>query len=306
MEIELIADQAAERLDRWLGTQLSNISRSRVQKLIEQGNMSLNGEICRNKKIKIHCGDRIALKIPPAQPLNLTPEAIPLDILYEDEYLLIVNKPANLVVHPSPGHTSGTLVHALLAHCTDLAGIGGIERPGIVHRLDKDTTGAIMMAKTDFAHQQLQAQLKAKTAYREYWGVVYGCPKDESGKIDEPIGRNPLQRQKMAVVVPEKGGKEAVTHWRILERLGNYTLMEFRLETGRTHQIRVHVSHIGHPIVGDPLYGAGKSVKVNLTGQALHARRLRLIHPVSQEILDVTAPLPDEFAKLLSVLRQRT
>lgn len=197
------------------------------------------------------------------------------------------------------------MVNAILAHCPNLPGIGGVQRPGIVHRLDKDTTGAIAIAKTEFAHQHLQAQLKAKTAQREYLGVVYGVPKTENGTIDLPIGRHPVDRKKMAVVSPEKGGRPATTHWRILERLGNYTLMHFQLETGRTHQIRVHSAHIGHPIVGDPVYSSGRSVGVNLPGQALHAWRLRLQHPVSEEWIEVTAPIPQTFKTLLEVLKRR-
>ncbi|PLZ81441.1 RluA family pseudouridine synthase, partial [Fischerella thermalis] len=272
-EISLQVEEQGERLDRYLTERLTDLSRSRIQQLIEQGQVQLNGKICTSKKTSVKQGDRICLEIPPAEPLELTAQDIPLDILYEDDQLLILNKPAGLVVHPAPGHPDGTLVNAILAHCPNLPGIGGVQRPGIVHRLDKDTTGAIAIAKTEFAHQHLQAQLKAKTAQREYLGVVYGVPKTENGTIDLPIGRHPVDRKKMAVVSPEKGGRPATTHWRILERLGNYTLMHFQLETGRTHQIRVHSAHIGHPIVGDPVYSSGRSVGVNLPGQALHAWR---------------------------------
>ena len=210
-----------------------------------------------------------------------------------------------MVVHPAPGNETGTLVQALLYHCQNLAGIGGVQRPGIVHRLDKDTTGAIVVAKTDFAHQHLQAQIKAKTARREYWGVVYGSPTNAEATINLPIGRHRVDRKKMAVVSVDQGGREAVTHWRVLERLGNYTLMEFLLATGRTHQIRVHCSHNGHPLVGDRIYSSGRSVGVNLSGQALHARKLSLQHPVSGKLIEAIAPLPVEFTKLLTVLRQR-
>jgi 23S rRNA pseudouridine1911/1915/1917 synthase len=232
------------------------------------------------------------------------PEAIPLDILYEDDQLAIVNKPAGMVVHPSAGHSTGTLVHALLAHCP-LSSIGGVHRPGIVHRLDKDTSGAIAIAKTDLAHQHLQQQLQAKTARREYLGVVYGTPKVDSGTIDLPIGRHPVDRQKNAILSLDRGGKTAVTHWQIEERLRSFSLIRFRLETGRTHQIRVHANQIGHPIVGDPVYGTGRSIGVKLPGQALHARRLQLIHPLTGESIDVTAPMPDYFLTLLQVLRNR-
>ena len=294
-----------ERLDLWVASQLPDMSRSRIQKIIESGGVLVNGETCTTKKAKLKQGDRLTITIPNPEPLTLTPEDIPLDILYEDEHLLIINKPAGLVVHPSAGHDEGTLVHALLSHCTDLAGIGGVERPGIVHRLDKDTTGAIVVAKTDHAHQNLQAQIKAKTARREYLGIVYGAPRDAAGTIDLPLGRHPVDRKKQAVVPVEKGGRSAVTHWQIEERLGNYTLMRFELETGRTHQIRVHSAQIGHPIVGDVVYGRGRSVGVNLPGQALHAWRLTLAHPVTGDPLQAVAPIPETFATLLEVLRRR-
>ena len=292
-------------MDRWLSDKLPHLSRSRVQKLIESGNVTLNSQVCTSKKTKLVSGDRLNVSIPPPEKLDLTPEAIPLDILYEDEDLIIINKPAGMVVHPSPGHPTGTLVHALLAHCDRLAGIGGVERPGIVHRIDKDTTGAIVVAKSDRAHQNLQSQIKAKTARREYWGVIYGSYSGDKGTINLPVGRHPVDRKKKAVVSIAKGGREAITHWKILERLGNYTLMQFLLETGRTHQIRVHCSHTGHPLVGDILYSSNRSLKVNLSGQALHARKLSLQHPVSGELIEAIAPLPTEFTKLLEVLRKR-
>ncbi|MBD2777177.1 RluA family pseudouridine synthase [Iningainema tapete] len=304
-EINLKIENNTNRLDRYLSENLPELSRSRIQQLIEQGNLQLNGKVCTSKKISVKAGDRIALQIPEAEPLKLQPENIPLDILYEDDSLLILNKPAGLVVHPAPGHHDGTLVNAILAHCPNLPGIGGVQRPGIVHRLDKDTTGAIAIAKTELAHQHLQAQLKAKTARREYLGIVYGAPKTESGTINLPIGRHPVDRKKMAIVPVEKGGRDAVTHWQVKERLGNYTLMHFQLETGRTHQIRVHSTQINHPIVGDPIYGSGRSVGVNLPGQALHAHVLKLLHPVSKQWIEVTSPPPQTFTTLLEVLRKR-
>ncbi|NER92613.1 MAG: RluA family pseudouridine synthase [Symploca sp. SIO1B1] len=294
-----------ERLDRYVVQQMPNLSRSRIQQLIEQGNVQLNDTVCTSKKAMVQPGDRVSVIIPEAKPLDLQPEAIPLDILYEDDALIIVNKPAGLVVHPAPGHERGTLVNALLAHCSDLAGIGGVQRPGIVHRLDKDTTGAIAIAKTDQAHQHLQAQLAAKTARRQYLGIVYGAPPTTSGKINQPIGRHPLERKKMAVVPVEKGGRTAVTHWQVKERLGNYTLMHFQLETGRTHQIRVHSAYIRHPLIGDPVYSSGRSLGVNLPGQALHAWRLSLQHPLSDEWLEFLAPPPPVFTTLLDVLKRR-
>ncbi len=315
LSLSAIADQtleftvtvpAPERLDRWLTANVDELSRNRVQKLIDWEHVQINGQLCTNKKEAVQVGDRIRLTIPEPRPLELTAEAIPLDILYEDEHLIILNKPAGLVVHPAPGNLSGTLVNAVLAHCGDqLLGIGGVQRPGIVHRLDKNTTGAIVVAKTDLAHSHLQAQMKAKTARREYLGLVYGAPKTTSGTIDAPLGRHSTDRKKHAVVPLEKG-RTAVTHWRVEERLGNFSLLRFRLETGRTHQIRVHSTHMGHPIVGDPTYGTGRDVGVNLPGQALHAERLELRHPVTGETVVAIAPLPDHFLKLLTVLRSRS
>jgi 23S rRNA pseudouridine1911/1915/1917 synthase len=305
MEINLQVKDRGDRLDIWLSQQLAQLSRSRIQKLIEEGNVRLNDRICTAKKTKVQTGDRLSLAIPPAAPLDLQPEVISLSILYEDDQLIIIDKPAGVVVHPSPGHESGTLVNALLYHCDNLAGIGGVQRPGIVHRLDKDTTGAIVVAKTDFAHQHLQSQIKAKTARREYLGIVYGSPSSDGGTIDMPIGRHRVDRQKMAVVPLEKGGRNAVTHWQVVERLGNYSLLHFRLETGRTHQIRVHASSIGHPIVGDPLYSSGRSIGVNLSGQALHAWKLSLQHPMSNQSIQAIAPPPTQFNKLLEILRLR-
>jgi len=304
-QIDLYVQEIDDRLDRYLADQLADISRSRLQKLIEQGQVQINGQVCTSKKAAVQVGDHIHITIPDAQPLDLQAEAIPLEILYEDDHLLIINKPAGLVVHPAPGHEGGTLVNALLAHCDHLAGIGGVQRPGIVHRLDKDTSGAIVVAKTDQAHQHLQAQLKAKTARREYLAVVYGAPAMASGTIDLPIGRHPVDRKKMAIVPEAKGGRRAVTHWQVKERLGNYTLIHFTLETGRTHQIRVHSAQMGHPIVGDPVYGSGRSIGVNLTGQALHAWRLNLQHPVLATPIEAIAPLPTAFLTLLEILRRR-
>ena len=301
--ITLQVNTNSDRLDRWLATQLTDISRSRIQKLIIEGKVLVNGKTCKSKKIALVNCDRVEVTIPHPHKLDLQPENIHLDILYEDEHLIIINKAAGLVVHPAPGHPHGTLVNALLHHCQDLAGIGGVERPGIVHRLDKDTTGAIVVAKSDLAHQHLQGQIKAKTARREYWGVVCGSPPLDSGTIFLPVGRHKSDRKKMAVLPLEQGGREAITHWTILERLGNYTLVEFLLETGRTHQIRVHCTHKGFPLVGDNLYGSGGSVRVNLSGQALHARKLTIKHPVTGDIIKAIAPLPDEFNKLLRVLR---
>ncbi|MGF1602803.1 MAG: RluA family pseudouridine synthase [Thermosynechococcaceae cyanobacterium] len=300
-----------QRLDRWLAGQVTEISRSHLQKLIEQGHVQVNQQICSSKKHILQVGDQVQVTIPEPEALNLQPEDIPIDVLYEDDHFLVVNKPAGLVVHPAPGNYTGTLVHALLHHCqqpdgtSSLSGIGGVERPGIVHRLDKDTTGVIAIAKTDQAHRHLQAQIAARTAKREYLGIVYGQPSTDSGQFDQPIGRHPVDRIKMAIVSEEQGGRQAVTHWQIKERLGNYALIHFRLETGRTHQIRVHCADRGWPIIGDPLYSRGKSIGVNLTGQALHAWRLTLEHPVTAEVIEVQAPLPEQLLRLITALKNR-
>jgi 23S rRNA pseudouridine1911/1915/1917 synthase len=303
--IDLQVEDGGDRLDLWLSDQLPDLSRSRLQKLIAEGQVLRNGEPCTSKKLILQDNDRIQLSLPEAQPLAVEPEAIDLDILYEDESLIIVNKAAGMVVHPAPGHYSGTLVNALLHHCQDLAGIGGVLRPGIVHRLDKDTTGAIVVAKTDQVMLDLQSQIQAKTAQREYLGIVYGVPKTESGMIDQPIGRHPVDRKRMAVVPVEKGGRDSVTYWEIRERIGHYTLVQFRLGTGRTHQIRVHSAFLGHPVVGDLDYSMGRSLGVKLTGQALHAWRLTLRHPVTGETIEAIAPPPESFEKLLRILRVR-
>jgi len=302
--LQLTVEQGGHRLDSWLAQQLPQLSRSRLQKLIEDQQVRVNEKTGCAKNHKLHNGDRLLITIPPPQPLDLVAEAIPLDILYEDECLIIINKPAGLVVHPSPGHPRGTLVNALLAHCPHLAGIGGVQRPGIVHRLDKDTTGALVVAKTELALHHLQAQLKAKTAQRLYWGIVHGNPPQDRGTIDLPLGRHLGDRLKMGIVPPEKGGRTARTHWQVKKRWGNYSWLEFTLETGRTHQIRVHAKELGHPLLGDRLYSNGHA-PVNLPGQALHAYRLTLIHPQSGEEIEVEAPPPPSFNKLVKFLAQK-
>lgn len=300
MNLHSIAVEVAEseRLDSYLSQNIEEISRSQIQKLIQQGLVQINDCVCTEKKTVVKVGDRLILEIPEIKPLNLEPQSIPLEILYEDEHLLVINKPVGLVVHPAPGHSDHTLVNALLAHCPNLSGINGVQRPGIVHRLDKDTSGAIVVAKTDLAHQSLQAQIQAKTAKREYLGIVNGAPKTLSGSVNAPIGRHRTDRKKMAVV---ENGRSAITHWEVQERLGNYTLVKFDLETGRTHQIRVHAAYIGHAIAGDPVYSRGIS---QLHGQALHAWRLSFSHPISGELIVAIAPPPVAFTKFLTQLRK--
>ncbi len=312
MTLNLIVKDKGDRIDRWLSKNIVNISRSHIQKLIKMGNVIVNNKVCKTKKEQVILGDYLQICLPLPQKLELIPEIIPLDILYEDEYLIIINKAANMVVHPSPGHNKGTLVHALLHHCSNLSGIGEVQRPGIVHRLDKDTTGAIVIAKTDFVHQHLQKQIRNRIIKREYIAIIHGVLKNKennNNKIDEgiinlPIGRHLIDRKKMAIRPIEKNGRQAVTYWKILERLGNYSLIKFNLETGRTHQIRVHSSFLGCPILGDPLYSSNRSLNINLSGQVLHAHKLSLIHPISSIRLEVTAALPSEFTKLLISLRK--
>jgi 23S rRNA pseudouridine1911/1915/1917 synthase len=307
--IEVALDLAkSERIDRFLAQHLTDLSRSRIQALIDEGYVTVNEFICHNKKDLIKAGDRIQLITPASTPLDLIAQEIPLDVLYEDEHLIVINKPAGLVVHPAAGHSDGTLVNALLAHCKELSGINGTQRPGIVHRLDKDTSGVMVVAKSDRAHQDLQAQIQAKTARREYLGIVRGVPKSqlggESGVIEAAIARHKSDRKKMAVI---ENGRRAVTHWQIKERLGNYTLVKFDLETGRTHQIRVHSAYMGWAIAGDPVYGhPNKEVSQYLSGQALHAWRLTFTHPISGELMENIAPLPEGFEKLLAFLRRRS
>jgi 23S rRNA pseudouridine1911/1915/1917 synthase len=302
---QLEVDTNGVRLDRWLAKQIPDLSRSRLQQLIAESHVRVNNRVCTCKKNTLQAGDRIQVTVPPSQPVELQPANIPLDILYEDDAIIIVNKPAGLVVHPAPGHEQDTLVNALLAHCDFLAGIAGEQRPGIVHRLDKDTSGALVVAKTDRALQNLQSQIQAKTAQRDYLGIVHGNFTEKQGTFVFPVGRHPVHRKKMAVVPYERGGREAITEWQVLERLGNYTLLRFHLKTGRTHQIRVHCSHVGHPMVGDPVYSRKKPVGVNLTGQALHAWVLKLQHPETGEPIEAIAPPPESFTKLLNTLRSR-
>ncbi len=295
--------EKSQRIDLFLSQHLNELSRSRIQSLIDEGYVTINDILCDNKKNLIKAGDRIQLITPASVALDIVAQDIPLEVLYEDEHLIVINKPAGLVVHPAAGHSDGTLVNALLAHCQELSGINGTQRPGIVHRLDKDTSGAMVVAKNDRAHQDLQAQIQAKTARREYLGIVRGVPKSESGIVDAAIARHKSDRKKMAVV---EDGRKAITHWQISERLGNYTLVKFDLETGRTHQIRVHSAYMGWAIAGDPIYGyPNKETSQYLAGQALHAWKLTFTHPVSGDIITNIAPLPVGFEKLLTFLRRR-
>ncbi len=296
-----VETQPGERLDRWLTNQMPELSRSRIQTLISAGHIQVNGAASRASTL-VQLGDAIEVVIPDPVKLDLVAQEMNLAIIYEDDDLLVLNKPVGLVVHPSSGHATDTLVHGLLAHCQDLSGINGTERPGIVHRLDKDTSGLLVVAKQDIANQHLQLQLQAKTMRRAYLGVVHGQPQTAQGTVDAPIGRHPKDRQRMAVVPT---GRAARTHWQVIERLGNYVFMHFDLETGRTHQIRVHMQHLGHPLVGDTLYGRGKS-PIPLPGQALHAYRLEFSHPTSGERLSFRVNPPDHFLCLLQGIGAKT
>ena len=293
------------RLDRWLVAQRPEQSRSRIQKFIDAGYVRVNG-ITGRAKTPLRQGDTVELWMPPPEPLPyLLAQAMPLDVLFEDEHLIVLNKPAGLTVHPAPGNKDGTLVNGLLHHCPDLPGIGGELRPGIVHRLDKDTTGCIVVAKSQQALVRLQVQIQKRIASREYLAVVHGQPAADSGTVVGAIGRHPSDRKKYAVV-SDGSGRHACTHWRVIERLGDYALLRFKLDTGRTHQIRVHCAHMNHPIVGDPTYSRARRLPVELPGQALHAVQLGLDHPISGERIVCEAPLPTPFTKLLAALRRRT
>ncbi|CCQ98635.1 pseudouridylate synthase [[Clostridium] ultunense Esp] len=289
--------EEGERIDRYLAEQEEDWSRSQIQKWLKEERVKVNGvKVKANYRVAV--GDEILLLVPPPEALKVLPEAIPLQILYEDRDLVVVNKPRGMVVHPAPGNSSGTLVNALLYHVKDLSGINGILRPGIVHRIDKETSGLLVVAKSDRAHLGLAAQLKEHAMERSYLAVVNGHFPHRLGTVDAPIGRDPRDRKKMAV---DPKGKHAVTHFSVVEELPKHTLLRCRLETGRTHQIRVHMSYIGHPIVGDPKYGKGESY--GMEGQALHAATLGFIHPVSGEFLHFEAPLPEDMVGLLERLR---
>ena len=294
-------DNQSTRIDSVLSLLLPDTSRSFIQKLIEGGNLTVNGKSCTKKKYLTTAGDRVELRVPEPEQLKIEAENIPLEIIFEDEDVLVVNKPKGMVVHPAVGNYTGTLVNAVMYHCGDrLSSINGVVRPGIVHRIDKDTSGLLMIAKNDMAHESLSAQLAAHSITRRYTALVYDNLVQDEGSIDAPIGRDPTNRLRQAVTT--QNSKRAVTHWRVLERFGRYTLIEARLETGRTHQIRVHMAYIKHPLVGDPVYGPKKQ---NLTqgGQMLHAGVLGFVHPRTGDYMEFNAPLPAYFEEILQKLR---
>ena len=299
-KLDFTALENGARLDAAVST-LANISRSRAAALINEGNVYLNGRAAQ-KSAKLCAGDIISVNLPEAKPYRAEPQNIPLDILYEDGDLLVVNKPKCMVVHPAAGNYEGTLVNAVLYHCGDsLSGIGGVMRPGILHRIDKNTSGLLLVAKNDEAHNSLASQIKAHTLTREYEAVVYGNIKEDKGEINAPIGRHPVKRKQMAVT--DKNSKYAVTRFEVLERFGDFTHVRCRLLTGRTHQIRVHMSYIGHPLAGDDVYGPKKVIKC-LSGQCLHAKTIGFIHPRTGKEMIFNSDLPDYFKSFLEVCRK--
>lgn len=288
-----------ERLDKWLSGAIPTLSRSYIQKCIKEGQVLVNDSPCK-ANYRLRVDDEVSFQIPEAVEPSVEAENIPLSVLYEDEDVLVVDKPKGMVVHPAPGHYSGTLVNAVLYHCKgQLSGINGVLRPGIVHRIDRDTTGSLIVCKNDLSHREIAGQLGAHSLNRSYRAIVHGMVKEEEGTVCAPIGRDEKDRKRMAV--NEKNGKEAVTHYRVLQRFRNFTYIECRLETGRTHQIRVHMTSIGHPLLGDEIYGPRKTA-FRLEGQTLHAYCLGFIHPVNREYIEVKAPLPAYFSHLLTVL----
>ncbi|WP_416325360.1 RluA family pseudouridine synthase [[Eubacterium] hominis] len=301
-EVKLIVtdEDAKQRLDKYIASSEEELSRSRIQSLIEEGKVLVNGQSGKaNYKVKVH--DEISLQIEDDREMDVEAEAIPLDIRYEDEDVIVINKPKGMVVHPANGNQHGTLVNALLYHVKDLSGINGVLRPGIVHRIDKDTTGLLIVAKNDMAHASLSKQLQTKSVNRLYYALVHGVIPHDFGTIDAPIGRDVNDRQKMAVT--STNSKDARTHFKVIERFQEYTLVECRLETGRTHQIRVHMQYIGYPVVGDEKYSYRKTMKTN--GQLLHAHQLTFVHPRTQQQITVEAPLPEQFETILKELRAK-
>lgn len=303
--VEILVDEAmaGERLDRIIAEKADELTRSYAQKLIKDGRVKVDGYVVEDKNFKLQPEQAIEIELPEPEALDLEPEDIPLDVVYEDDDLLVVNKPKGMVVHPAPGNYRGTLVNALLHHCgQSLSSINGTIRPGIVHRLDKDTSGLLIVAKNDFAHKSLAEQIKEHSFSREYEAVVYGSPKNDSGTIDAPIGRHKHDRKMMAVTY--ENSRNAVTHYEVLARYRGFTHIRLKLETGRTHQIRVHMAYMGHPVVGDPVYGPTRVIK-ELRGQCLHARHIGFVHPRTAQYLSFESDLPDYFESFLERLERK-
>ncbi|HIE51689.1 MAG TPA: RluA family pseudouridine synthase [Armatimonadetes bacterium] len=312
--LQVPPERAGKRLDVFVAEAVPGLTRSRAKHLIREGQVTVAGRPTKPSH-RVAAGEEITVLVPPPRRISVEAEDIPLDIVYEDADLILINKPAGLVTHPAPGSPRHTVVNAVLAHCRDLSGVGGALRPGIVHRLDKNTSGLLLIAKNDFAHQRLTEQLRTRTACRHYLALLYGDLPEEELTVDAPLGRHPIERTRMAVVPT---GRPARTTFRVQERFGDFTLVEARLHTGRTHQVRVHSAYIGHPVVGDPLYGRRSARRrapahesellrllTQLRGQALHAQRLIFAHPRTGEVREFTAPLPEDFARLLAYLRRR-
>lgn len=313
IELNCTLEDPPERLDAFIAARVPDLTRSAVHRLIESKRVTVDGETAK-PSLKLKGGERIAVEIPPPIPATPSAEEIPLDILYEDGDLIVLNKPSGMSVHPGAGTHGGTVVNALLAHCDDLSGIGGEMRPGIVHRIDKDTTGVIVVAKNDRSHQGLSHQFKEHTIKRVYLALVFGSPRTDTGRIESPIGRHPVDRKKMSGSA--RRGKHAVTHWKVIDRFGPVSVVELRLETGRTHQIRVHLSEAGFPLLGDPVYGGTgrlsgvkdtklRSLIRDLGRQALHARLLGFVHPRTGDYLEFSAPVPEDMQRVLDYLRSR-
>lgn len=299
-EFVVAPEDAGVRIDRYLSDQCQDISRSYLQKLLKEESVLVEEKTVKSN-YKVKTGDRISLTLPEIREPEIVPEDIPLDIIYEDKDIILINKPKGMVVHPAAGHYSGTLVNGLMSHCrSELSGINGVMRPGIVHRIDMDTTGVLIVCKNDMAHNSISQQLKEHSITRRYAAIVHGVLKDDEGTINAPIGRHPIDRKKMSI--NEKNGRDAITHYRVLERFRQYTYIECQLETGRTHQIRVHMASTGHPLLGDSVYGPAKC-PFRLNGQTLHAGVLGIIHPRTGEYMEFSAPLPDYFEELLRKLR---
>lgn len=302
INFEVLSEDADSRIDRYLAQQMPDQSRSFLQKLIREEQITVNGRPVK-ANYRLQPEDQVLVIVPDPQLPDILPENIPLDILYEDSDVLVINKPKGMVVHPAAGHYTNTVVNAVMYHCQgNLSGINGVMRPGIVHRIDRDTTGAIVICKNDQAHQSLAQQLKEHSITRSYRAIVWNNLKEDEGTVDRPIGRHPVDRKKMAV--NEKNGKTAVTHYRVLERFGRFTYIECRLETGRTHQIRVHMASIGHPLLGDDVYGPSGKQPFRLQGQCLHAMTLGFLHPSTGEYVEFEAPLPEYFTQLLKNFRK--
>ena len=299
---EITPEMEGERIDKCISNYVETLSRSYIQKIIKEGKAYINDAPVKSN-YKVRVDDKVQFTIPDCEEPDIPPQDIPLDIIYEDKDVLIVNKPKNMVVHPAPGHYEGTLVNAIMYHChNDLSGINGVLRPGIVHRIDKDTTGSLIICKNDEAHRKIAEQLKEHSITRKYRAIVYGRISNDEGVVDAPIGRHPTDRKKMAI--NERNGKPAITHYKVLERFEKYTYIECQLETGRTHQIRVHMTSIGHPLVGDEVYGNAKC-PFKLEGQTLHAMTIGFIHPSTNQYVEYEAPLPEYFERLLQILRSK-